>query len=139
MRYLLDTCIVSELVRPDRHRKLQARFDLRKQQCALASLVVAELRFGIRRLLDGARQRELSRRIETVIEGLPVLPFDVLAADWLADERARLEGHGEPIDLADLIIAATAARGTPVQLTVVTRNVRHFERLNIHVEDWTAR
>ena len=62
------------------------------------------------------------------------MAFDAGAGEWLGVERARLEVAGTPVDLADLVIAATAAVN---QLVVVTANIRHFERLRISVEERT--
>jgi tRNA(fMet)-specific endonuclease VapC len=64
-----------------------------------------------------------------------VLAFEERAGEWLGVERARLEAAGSSVDLADLIIAATAAVN---QMVVVTTNLRHFERLRVEVEDWTG-
>lgn len=63
------------------------------------------------------------------------MAFDARAGEWLGLERARLEQAGTPVDLAELVFAATAAVN---QMVVVTVNIRHFERLRVAVEDWTV-
>lgn len=73
--------------------------------------------------------------VNDVVVSTPVVPFDVRAAEWLGVERARIEAEGQVVDLADLIIAATAAAN---QLVVVTANTRHFSPLRVEVDDWTA-
>lgn len=70
-----------------------------------------------------------------MVSSTPVVAFDARAAEWLGLERARPELAGTPVDLADLIIAATA---TASQLGVVTANLCHFDRIRVPVEDWTA-
>jgi tRNA(fMet)-specific endonuclease VapC len=100
----------------------------------MASLVVAELRFGAQRHPDPVRRERLTAFVDAVVQSTPVLAFDAAAAEWLGVESARIEAVGEPVDLADLIIAATAAAN---QMVVVTANVRHFSRLRVEVEDWT--
>lgn len=134
MRYLLDTSTISGLSRPRPPPTLVEHLTLHQAVCATASLVVAELRFGARRHPDPVRRDRLMGFVDHVIGALPVLPFDEPAAEWLAGERARLEAAGTVVDLADLVIAATAAaRG----LVLVTSNVRHFRPLRIDVEDWS--
>jgi tRNA(fMet)-specific endonuclease VapC len=98
-------------------------------------LVVAELRFGAQRHPDPVRRERLTAFVDGVVFSTPVVAFDARAGEWLGVERARLEVAGTPVDLADLVIAATAAVN---QLVVVTANIRHFERLRIAVEDWTV-
>ena len=98
-------------------------------------MVVAELRFGAQRHPDPVRRERLTAFVDGVVVSTPVVAFDARAGEWLGVERARLEVAGTPVDLADLVIAATAAVN---QLVVVTANIRHFERLRIAVEDWTV-
>ncbi|MBM4368396.1 MAG: PIN domain-containing protein [Deltaproteobacteria bacterium] len=135
MRYLLDTSTVSALARSRPPAGLERRIDLHGGQYAIASLVVAELRFGAQRHPDPVRRERLTAFVDGVVLSTPVVPFDARAGEWLGVERARLELAGTPVDLADLIIAATAAVN---QLVVVTVNMRHFERMHVTVEDWTA-
>ncbi len=134
MRYLLDTSTVSGLSRPRPPEELQARLRGHEGQYAIASLVVAELRYGAQRHPDAVRRERLTAFVDSVVASTPVVVFDAKAAEWVGVERARIEAAGESIDLADLIIAATAAAN---QLVVVTVNVRHFLRLRVEVEDWT--
>lgn len=133
MRYLLDTSTVSALSRPNPPPSLMRRIARHDGQYAIASLVVAELRFGSQRHPDPVRRERLSAFVDGVVYSTPVLPFDDRAGEWLGVERARLEAAGTPVDLADLIIAATAAVN---QMVVVTANTRHFQRMRVEVEDW---
>jgi tRNA(fMet)-specific endonuclease VapC len=134
VRYLLDTSTVSALSRPGPPAGLQSRLRGHDGQYAIASLVVAELRFGAQRHPDPLRRERLTAFVDSIVTSTPIVAFDTRAAEWLGVERARIEAVGEPIDLADLIIAATAAAN---QMVVVTANVRHFARLRVDVEDWT--
>lgn len=134
MRYLLDTSTISALSRPKPPADLTSRLRGHEGQYAVASLVVAELRFGAQRHPDPVRRERLTAFVDSVVTSTPIVAFDARAAEWLGVERARIEAAGEPIDLADLIIAATAAAN---QMVVVTANVRHFARLRVEVEDWT--
>ncbi len=135
MRYLLDTSTVSALARPHPPTGLERRIALHGGQYGIASLVVAELRFGAQRHPDPVRRERLTAFVDGVVFSTPVVAFDARAGEWLGLERARLDALGTPVDLADLVIAATAAVN---QLVVVTANTRHFERLRVAVEDWTT-
>lgn len=134
-RYLLDTSIVSGALRPASSPLLVRRLELRRGGWAIASMVLAELRYGVERHPDLHRRLVLGRRVDELLETVPVLAFDAAAAEWLATERARIEREGRPAALADLVIASTAAVHG---LVVVTRNVRHFAPLSVPVEDWGA-
>ncbi len=134
MRYLLDTSTVSALSRPQPPESLRTRLRGHEGQYAIASLVVAELRYGAQRHPDPVRRERLTAFVDSVVMSTPVVAFDARAAEWLGLERARIEAGGETLDLADLIIAATAAAN---QMVVVTASVRHFARLRVEVEDWT--
>ena len=76
----------------------------------------------------------LERLDRILLPNLPVLPSDVAAAHRYGEVRAELERRGMPLGEADLRIGAIAlSRG----LTVVTGNVRHFQRIpGLWVENW---
>jgi len=91
-------------------------------------------------LLYGAERRGSERLRTTVRElvagALTVLPFDEAAADVYGPLRARLEAEGRRLDEPDLRIAAIALTR---DLTLVTANVRHFDRVpDLRVENWLA-
>lgn len=131
--FLLDTNIVSDLVKKVGNTKVIGRLQ-RESPTSLyiSSVTVFELRYGAARSAKPASfwdriQREIINRFRV----LPVDADDALAA---ADVLAVLSGSGCNAALQDVWLAGVAAnRG----LTLVTRNVRHFERiLNIRVENW---
>lgn len=67
--------------------------------------------------------------------GVNVIPISP-SLDLFAAEKARLQLEGRPVDNFDLLIGATAVFH---ELTLVTGNIRHFDRLQgIKLEDWTA-
>jgi tRNA(fMet)-specific endonuclease VapC len=77
-------------------------------------------------LLSGAGTRETLEPVETLLRGLLILPLDEGAGKLAASVRRRLEARGEPIGMADYLIAGIClARSTPL----LTRNRRHFERV----------
>ena len=89
-------------------------------------------------LLYGAERRGSDRLRKTVREllagALTVLPFDEAAAGVYGPLRAQLESSGEPLAEPDLRIASIALDR---DLTLVTANVRHFDRVpDLTVENW---
>ena len=128
IRYLLDTNIISELVRPRPNPRVQERYHAHKHEGAVASTVWHELLYGVERLVPGKRRNKLARYMEEVVRtSLPVLPYNAAAAQWHARERARLEAQGQPRPALDGMIAAVAAtRG----LILVTRNTDDFAGFN---------
>ena len=84
---------------------------------------------------DGVRRQRLTEFLaELLNSSLAVLPYDRRAALWHAQERARLVALGRTPAYVDGQIAAVAATNN---LTLVTRNARHFTDFNnLRVENW---
>ncbi|KNZ33958.1 MAG: hypothetical protein AD742_04140 [Methylibium sp. NZG] len=91
-----------------------------------------ELRGGALRVADGGA---LWQRIEALIlPEMQWLGIDQAVATVAADVSHALRLQGRPIDMPDLLLAATALAH---DLTMVTRNVRHFDRVpDLQVENW---
>ena len=134
MKYLFDTDILSNLLRRSPSPALLRRIALTPvEDQATSSITLGELYYGARRLAENGAT--LLGRIESMLlPNLSVLPFDRASARHYGELRAELESAGTPIGDADVRIAAIArAHG----LTVVTANVRHFERVaGLPVENW---
>lgn len=131
MRYMLDTNIVSEIIRNPAGRAAQRVRDAAEQVC-ISVIVAAELRYGCVR--QGSRQ--LTHRVEAFLAEVPVLAFDVPADGAYGEIRAELEAAGRPIGGNDLLIAAHASA---LAATVVTANVGEFRRVRgLKVENWLA-
>lgn len=130
--YLLDTNMVVYLQRgaPAVLNRLAA---LGSDRVALPALVAAELAYGVEKSLHRERNR---MRLEEFLQGIRVLPWTQAAIWHYAHNYHRLRQQGQPIGHMDLLIAAQAlAEGA----TVVTHNVREFERIEgLRIEDWMA-
>ncbi|THF64027.1 type II toxin-antitoxin system VapC family toxin [Pseudothauera nasutitermitis] len=138
MKYLLDTNILSELVRPRPDASVAAKVRACERDCVTASIVYLELWAGVEKLGDTARGKYLRGGYRNLFApgGLEVLPFDREAARWLAHELARLLAQGRPPPTLDSQIAATAATR---DLTLVTGNTRDFECFQgLRLENWFA-
>jgi tRNA(fMet)-specific endonuclease VapC len=133
-RYLLDTNVLSELMRPRRSTAVVRRATEVHDRLVTAAPVVHELQYGIARLPEGARKNELEEAAQTVCSELPVLAYDEDAARWHARERARLDRSAGTRPFADGQVAAIAAVNGCV---LVTRNAKDFEGYaGLVVEDW---
>ena len=132
MMYLFDTDILSNLMKKSPSRNLQAHINSTSVGSQFTSSVtLGELIYGARR----RNSRKLLARIEQLVtEKLPILPFDSDAAVWYGKVRAELESRGAPIGDADMRIAAIALAR---ELTVVTGNTKHFQRISgLTVVNW---
>ncbi len=131
-RYLLDTNIVSDLVREPQGAVAKRIARVGEERVCTSIVVACELRFGAAKR-GSAR---LSAQLEAVLHALPVLALEPEADRHYAEIRAALEKAGQPIGANDLLIAAHArCRG----LRVVTRNIDEFSRVpGLKVISWPA-
>lgn len=128
--WMLDTNTLSDLIRNPRGTIVQRRAATDPEAICTSIVVACELRFGAKR--KGAVA--LTNRVEQLLASLTVLPLDEPADQHYADIRAALEGTGKPIGSHDPSIAAHARSRN---MTLVTHNVREFERVpGLRVEDW---
>jgi tRNA(fMet)-specific endonuclease VapC len=131
-RYLLDTNIVSDLVRHPAGRIRDRITECGESSICTSIIVVAELRFGAAK--KGSAR--LTKQLEAVLGALAILPFDEPADQKYAEIRTRLERAGTPIGGNDLLIAAHAIAH---ELVVVTGNEAEFRRVpGLTVENWLA-
>ncbi len=130
MRYLLDTNIISDLVRRPNGRATQQIRRVGEAQVCTSIIVAAELRYGAAK----SGSRRLAAQLEAVLGALEVLSFEAPADAAYGLLRARLEQSGQPIGGNDLLIAAhTMALGH----TLVTDNEREFARIDdLPRENW---
>lgn len=129
-RYLLDTNILSALIRDPQGRITELIRRVGEDAICTSIVVASELRFGAKkRNLDN-----LTLRIDAILRSIIVLPFESPADDIYAEIRVYLEQRGTPIGPNDLLIAASALLNRCI---LVTRNHREFSRVpGLVVENW---
>jgi predicted nucleic acid-binding protein len=128
--WLLDTNIVSELVKEKPDMACLDWLRSKRGQCYISAITAAELSFGIERLAEGRRKTELAREFAFLQEDYAGRFFDFdepAAVEW-GRYAAELEADfgadwWKTFDLRDTQIAAIARE---YGLVVVTRNVKHF-------------
>ncbi len=132
MRYLLDTNIVSEPLRPAPDAGIVRRLREHDGEAAIPAPVWHELRFGCARLPQSRRRQVIERYIEDVVlASFPVLDYDREAADWHALERARLAAEGRARPFVDGQIAAIACVNDLMLITSNTADFEGFEGLQV--------
>lgn len=133
MKYLLDTNVLSEVIRKDPNRGVLHRLnEIAARDVVTSAVCVAELRHGAARVAHGAL---LWQRIaREILSRVYILPMGEAEAVRAGDLLATLEARGEPIGIEDVWIGATALEHG---LRVVTRNLKHFQRIpGLTSESW---
>ena len=134
MKYLLDTCLISELVKKVPNSAVVSWLNEQDEQSLfLSGLTIGELQKGISKLADGERKDELQAWVEHDL----ALRFSGRIIDIHLETVliwGRMQGESEQkgviLPVMDSLLAATAkAHG----LVVVTRNVKDIERCQVRV------
>lgn len=129
--YLLDTCAISDGRKPQHYPKLAAWLaTVEPEQTYFSVATIGEIQYGIARHQNEEQRRTLGWWLLEIVSDFNnrILDLDVNVAFSWGLLRHELERAGAPYSPVDAIIAATAIR---YDLTVVTRNVRHFERAGV--------
>jgi tRNA(fMet)-specific endonuclease VapC len=130
MRYLLDTDVVSDLIRNPQGRVAEQIKRTGEEKICTSIIVAAELRYGATRKASP----RLTKQVEAVLGALDILPFEAPADAAYGMIRARLEKAGRPIGGNDLLIAAQAVA---LGYTLVTGNEKEFARIEgLTLENW---
>lgn len=132
--YLLDTNILSDLVRNPQGIIANRISQLGEDKVCTSVIVASELRFGARKHRLRTGSERLYNQVEAILSAIEILAFDQPADQGYAEIREALESAGTPIGPNDLLIAAHAKAHA---LTVVTANKSEFLRVpGIKVENW---
>src|SRR5215471_9288265 len=140
MRYLLDTCVISEPTKKRPSGKVLTWLDVQDELSVFLSvLTFGELQKGISKL---PRSRRRSQLQQWVAQELPrrftgrILPVDLEVATRWGMMSGEAERAGHPIPVLDGLLAATAV---VAGLMLVTRNTLHMAHTGASVFDpWTA-
>lgn len=130
MRFLLDTNIVSDLVRYPRGKVFDRISEVGENEVCTSIVVAAELRYGSTK----KDSSQLTAQLEAVLGAIEVLALEAPVDAVYGVIRASLERAGQPIGANDLLIATHAVS---LGLTVVTDNEREFSRIkDLQIENW---
>jgi len=133
MKYLLDTCVLSEFIKPQPDKSVNNWIAKVNEADMLVSVfTIGELRKGIDKLDAGKRRQKLNLWFQDIItwgDGR-ILEFDKISAKNWGTLVAQLETQGQPMPIIDSMIAALAMT---YECTLVTRNVNDFMNVNLPV------
>ncbi|HAI68479.1 MAG TPA: VapC toxin family PIN domain ribonuclease [Gammaproteobacteria bacterium] len=128
--YLLDTNILSDLVRHPTGLIFQRIAEIGEEKICTSIIVACELRFGV----EKSGSIRLAKQLEEILAAIDILPLEKPCETYYAKIRTRLEQAGTPIGPNDLLIASHALA---LNLVIVTANVREFSRVpDLKVENW---
>jgi tRNA(fMet)-specific endonuclease VapC len=132
-RFMLDTDTCSYIVKRSHNTVLTRLQSVPIEQVCISVITEAELLYGVdispRRQTDGLA-------VDAFLRHVAILDFPDQAAAHYADIRADLKKRGALISANDLLIAAHARC---LNMTLVTNNVREFERIQrLNVENWAT-
>ena len=130
MKFLLDTCAVSDYLRGV-DSVVQRIQKVRPSDVAISAVTVMELRYGATR----RQSPKLTASVEAFLSGISILTFDAEAAERAGVLRAKMEAKGLSIALADCQIAGTALA---YELTLVTHDKDLMRVPDLKVVDWRS-
>ena len=131
MTYMLDTniCIYAMKNKPEQVLQ-RLRKELNSGVC-ISSITLAELEYGMKHSSNPIKNEQALLRF---LVPLSILPFGTAVASEYGEICAHLQSSGTPIGPLDMLVAAHARSEG---ITLVTNNVREFERVpDLEVENW---
>jgi tRNA(fMet)-specific endonuclease VapC len=132
MKYLLDTNIVSEMIKPRPDAAVLENCKKHQKDIAIAAPVWHELQYGCYRIPLSRKREMLEMFLEDVVgRNFPILPYEEEAARWHAMERARLSLDGRTPSFVDGQIAAIAVTNGLVLVTLNTTDFQIYPSLTL--------
>jgi tRNA(fMet)-specific endonuclease VapC len=134
IRYLLDTNILSEPLKPKPDLLVMENIKYHQYEIATAAPVFYELIRGAYRMKESKKQKKILNYIDLFVSSIPILPYEKKAASWHGKEMSRLQKLGLTPAFLDSQIASIAKAN---DLILVTRNITDFENfLGLSLENW---
>lgn len=129
-RYLLDTNILSDLVRNPQGLVAQKIAAVGERSVCTSIIVASELRYGAEKL----GSQRLTTQLNAILSAIEILPLEEPSDQRYGELRASLERQGVTIGPNDMLIAAHALM---LDCVVATANQREFSRVpSLKVENW---
>lgn len=133
MKYLLDTCVISEFVKPAPNMNVLLWFEtVQSDQLYISVLSIGELREGIYRLPKSKKKQKLSFWLESILSEYDdrILPITLHIAENWGIVHGKACQKGKTLPAIDGLIAATALTSNMV---LVTRNVKDFKAVSVEL------
>ena len=132
MKYLLDTCVISELIKSKPNKNVVNWIKKNNEQdYFLSSLTFGEVHKGIVKLMDKTRKDKLHQWVENDLKERfknRIIPIDINVAKIWGQIQGRAEIVGKPMPAIDSLIAAT---GICYDLIVITQNISDMQQSNV--------
>ncbi len=131
MRLLLDTCVLSELQKPQCDAKVrQSIQEMASNQLFISVITVGEIVKGIELLQESEKKRNLSRWLLSLERDYEdrILPVDLETTRVWGEQSGAAQKMGKIVSTCDGLIAATAIRHG---LHVMTRNINDFKSMDV--------
>ncbi len=135
MKYLLDTCVISELVKPKPNSHVVDWLNsIPSERLFLSVVTISEVRKGITKLPDSKRKDLLSSWLDSLLEDYDnrIHTINLIVAENWGIMLGKAEQNGTPMASIDSLIAATAYTHN---LVLITRNVHDFEPSNVPIQN----
>ena len=135
MNYLLDTCVISELVKPSPDGNVVDWLRSTPTERLYVSVItIGEIRKGLTKLPDSKRKDLLTNWLNTLLEDYQnrIYSLNLTVAENWGIMQGNAEMKGKPMSFLDSLIAAIAYTHN---LILVTRNVRDFEASNLPIQN----
>lgn len=131
MKYLLDTCVVSDFIKGDFHT-LRHLHKTSPGQIAISTITSMEVAYSF--ALNPERAKKIRSVYRDFLKVIHVLSFEEQDAICCGDIRSTLKQQGLPIGSYDLLLAGTALNR---DMILVSSNVREFSRIQgLQIENW---
>ena len=133
MNYLLDTCVLAELVKPNPNSKvIDWITDTDDEKLFLSVITIGEIRKGLTKLPESKKKKTLSNWLNKLLEDYQtrIYQINIMVAENWGIIQCSAEKSGTPISSVDSLIAAVAYTHN---LTLVTRNEKDFIPSNVPI------
>ena len=133
MNYLLDTCVMSELVKATPNENVINWINnTPDERLFLSVITIGEIRKGLTKLPDSKKKYQLTNWLNTLLENYEarIYPVDLAVAESWGTIQGKAENNGTPVASVDSLIAAVAQTHN---LIIVTRNEKDFAATNVTI------
>lgn len=131
MKYLLDTCVISDFVKGEHNTQKRIK-EVQPNHLAVSVITLMEIYYGL--IHNPERAKKIKPIIENFLHRINILGFSKAEAEEAALLRSKLHRQGTPIGSYDILISATALTN---QLILITANEKEFSRIQpLRLENW---